>query len=145
MIDMQNKIFTTDFLKTKKKSALIIFNNQWFGFDVSIANENITSLFDTGAGDTLVDPKLIENYPENFQFIQSLEITDGANKKLKSAIYKMKALVVNQNVFNDIYVLAYDLSILQNEIPSVKIILGFNIIKRQNWWFNFEQQEWGHQ
>lgn len=145
LLDHERKVFTTDFQASEKNHPLKIYNNQWFGFPVQIGTKAIVdSLFDTGAAATLLDPKLIEDDPENFEFIQEIEITDGSNKKLKSAIYKMKVLSIQGLDFQDVIVLSYPLDVLQNEMPTVRVILGYNVIRRHNWWFNFDLKRWGN-
>lgn len=144
-IDMTRKVFTTVFAKTGSVEPLKIFAEKWFGFQVNIAGETVDSIFDTGAGGTLVDPKLIVAFPENFEFVQKIDITDGADHTLPSAIYKMKEIAVADKVFRDVHVLSYPLDVLQREMPTVRVVLGFNVIRKQNWWFDFSSETWGAQ
>jgi len=144
MIDNQRNVFTTDFRPISQPFPLLILNEKWFGFPVKIGERHVHSLFDTGAGATLVDPLLIAEIPENFEFLQNIEITDGASRKLESALYRMKRIDIENQVYQDVVVLAYPLDALQQELPSVRVILGYNIIRKQNWWFNFDLKQWGH-
>lgn len=145
LLDMTRKVFTTVFTKNGSVGSLQIFAEKWFGFSVKIAGETVGSIFDTGAGGTLVDPKLIDAHPENFEFVQKIDITDGADHTLPSAIHRMKELIVEDNVFRDIHVLSYPLDVLHREMPTVRVVLGFNVIRKQNWWFDFSSQTWGSQ
>lgn len=143
MIDNQRNVFTTNYAPTTPTHPLLILNKKWFGFSIRIGELYVDSLFDTGAAATLVDPELIKAMPENFEFRKEIEITDGAGRKLQSAIYKLKNLIIEGELHTGINVLTYPLDSLQKELPTVRVILGFNVIRKQNWWFNFEHRQWG--
>lgn len=113
-----------------------------FGFDVIVAGQSTQSIFDTGASQTVIDDKLVEQSPDNFVFIKDLSATDGNNTKIKAVLYRLKRFNFANLELKDIEVIAVDLSNLKAKLPQIDVVIGMDIIQNFTWTFDTQQRLW---
>lgn len=141
-IDYSKQSISTEAHFNSETFDLKHYANQWFGFDIQANGKIIESLFDTGAGLTLVDEKFIEENPENFEFLQKIDITDATDSKAEASLYKMKSLKYGNWESKDILIIAYNFKWIHKELPSVHLVIGHNIINQHHWYLNNLTKQW---
>jgi hypothetical protein len=114
-----------------------------FALDLEIADETIPALFDTGSTATVIDLAFVEAHPEDFQFIEKIDVTEGSNQTVKAGIYRLKSLKIGPINEKDIEIYALDLSYLNSKIPGLKAILGLKQIKNYKWYIDNINARWG--
>lgn len=96
-------------------------------------------IWDTGAGLTTLDQKIIEQQPGDFEFIRDIEVgnTVGSGKTLMK-LYRAKVARVSDASLNDVLVLATDFSQVQAKTGDSTVVgaLGFNALRNHVWYFN---------
>lgn len=102
------------------------------------------ALWDTGAGLTCVDPKLVRQHPTAFTFVQDLDQgKDGTGRPVVMKLYRLDKLTVGTQTFRNLSVLAIDLAVVhENLSKDVDFILGVNAIRQGNWAFDPAHGAW---
>lgn len=113
-----------------------------FGFTIDIEGENIESLFDTGATNTVFDLKFVEAHQENFEFLRELDVTEGSNQSIKAGVYRAKSIRFGKYEDRDVEVYVVSLEYLQSKIPGIKAVLGLNQMKDRKWYFSQNNLMW---
>lgn len=142
-IDYANQIISTEALLDDEVFPILHFKNQWFGFTTTLDEKSMDSLFDTGAGLTLIDETLVEELPQHFEYLGKTELVDSTDTKVEASLYKMKSIRFGKWQANDVVVIAYPFNALHKELPSIRIVIGHNIIKKHHWYFNNILKQWG--
>lgn len=101
-------------------------------------------VWDTGAGVTVFDSKFIKKHPQFFKLAGNSEGTDSTGAKKETPIYEMKDFVLGGKQFPVTKVVAIDLSVPNSIIKTpMDFILGYPILRKANWFFDFPQRKWG--
>jgi len=111
--------------------------------DVQFDGLKARAVWDTGAGMTVVDSQFVSNNPSLFRSISMSRGTDSAGVVRETPLIAMKSMTVGNTTFPAHKVVAIDLSLVSasTDIP-VDLIMGYNIIRRANWWFDFPGKKW---
>ncbi len=141
-IDYTHQSISTDAVFGGETFPLNHYSSMWFGFEVEYDGKTIESIFDTGAGLTLVDEALTKEHPENFEFVQKTEIRDAAESKAEASIYKMKVLKYGKWEAKNILVIAYPFTWIHKYLPTVRIVIGHNIINKHHWYLSNIEKTW---
>ncbi len=132
----------TDILPTASTENLKTYNDTWYGFPVKIEKQIFDSFWDTGAGLTLLDPKIIEAHPENFLKISDTVINDPTGTSVPAAIYRMKSLRLGNMEVKNATVIAYSTEVLRRTVADLYMVLGYNIIRQYNWHMDVKNKKW---
>lgn len=149
-----NRIFKIDFnlfeitdidsfIKNEKSFPLNVYKSDLgghFGFEVTLGNKTVETIFDTGATDTVVSLSLVKQNPEHFKLIKEIEVTDGNNSKLTAGLYELDEIYFGETLIKNFQVYALDLTNLKLKIPSIEIVIGLNWIQKFNWQFDMKNQ-----
>jgi predicted aspartyl protease len=114
-----------------------------FGFEIEIAGSRIPTLFDTGATDTAIDIKFVEDHPEMFEFVKEIDVREGSNQTIKAGVYKMKSVKMGPIVQTDVKVYVLNLSHIQSKIPGVQAVIGLSQMTKNKWYINNKTSVWG--
>jgi hypothetical protein len=124
---------------------LLVAEHNLFVIPLQCGADATEALFDTGATVTAADPLFIRAHPESFHSLgRQMSGIDGTGQKLFVQLYRAKSLKVGERTFRNVVVVATDLSMLR-EGPSrgVQMVLGFNVIRRTDWYFDAATHTWG--
>lgn len=111
--------------------------------NIDIENKSYISIWDTGAGLTTIDKKLVAENPNNFTFIQETEGNDCNEGSLKLNLYLAKKLRVGNIVFKDLKVLVHDFEPISQALgEQIDLALGFNALILKNWKFDLINKTW---
>ncbi|MGE4132663.1 MAG: aspartyl protease family protein [Bdellovibrionales bacterium] len=114
----------------------------WVGMSAEVGGQVVKTLWDTGAGMTVVDKDLVLASPDQYRFVQYIEAGDGLGERWRAAVYKTK-MEVGGHVIEDLQVVAIDFAKIQKDVsPDVKAIVGFNFYERFNWLVDYQQNLW---
>ena len=116
-----------------------------FGFDIQIAGEATGSLFDTGASKTVIDKSFVENSPKDFTLIKNVQATDGNSAKFQVGLYRVSYFKFGHEEFRDLEVYVMDLSALTAKLPTVKAIIGLDLIEKYTWSFDTKAKAWSYE
>lgn len=103
----------------------------------------LKTVWDTGAGITIVDMRIIKKHPNLFREIRPSIGTDSAGIKKESPMFIMTATIIDNMKFAPLKVAGVDLSHLNStiEVP-MDMILGYNTLNKANWLFDFSHKKW---
>jgi hypothetical protein len=106
--------------------------------------QEVRALWDTGVAVTSVDKSFIEANRENFEPTkQSARGIDGSGRPLLLQLYRAKKIVIAERSFEDVRVIAVDLSLLRESVSKdIHAIIGFNLIRRADWFFDRKTRLW---
>lgn len=146
-IDMKN--FKVEIAQSNDQEfhQLNIYKNEYgghFGFNITIADNSIETLFDTGAASTVVDLDFVREHSKHFTLVKEIDVLDGNSATLKAGLYKVDQLQFGDVNLQNVEVYVLDLSGLKNKLPSVVAILGMNIIKDFKWSFNIAESTFNY-
>jgi predicted aspartyl protease len=114
-----------------------------FGFKIGLGNEEVSTLFDTGATDSVFDIDFVIQHQSEFEFIKEIPIQDGSNQTIKAGVYKAKSIRFGSVIDRDVRVYVVSLKSLQSKIPGIQAILGLNQMMRHKWYVNNKKAVWG--
>jgi hypothetical protein len=106
--------------------------------------QDVRALWDTGVAVTSADKTFIAANPENFkptkQFARGI---DGSGRAMLLQIYNAKKITIDEQTFEDVRVVAIDLSLLRESLgKDIHAIIGFNLIRRADWFFDRKNRLW---
>ncbi len=103
----------------------------------------VKAVWDTGAGITIADMRLIKKYPNFFQEIGKSIGTDSTGTKMETPMFTMASTIIGNMEFTPLKVAGVDLSHLNStiEVP-MDVILGYNTLSKANWLFDFPRKKW---
>jgi len=111
--------------------------------DLSWQGVRAQGVWDTGAGMTVFDSGFIKKYPRLFRRVGSSTGTDSTGTKSETPIYEMRGFVLGGQQFPSTRIVAADLSIPNSTIKTpMDFILGFNVLRKANWLFDFRNRKW---
>jgi hypothetical protein len=128
----------------KPFTTLEIGSHHLFTIPLVIGKLHGRALWDSGAGITVVDEKFIQSHQENFKTTDDFETaTDGTGESLPVKAFRAKIIKIGRRTFRNSLVVATDLSILRaNGNPPVQAVIGFNLIRKCDWYFDAKQAKW---
>jgi len=111
---------------------------------VALGGVQAYALWDTGVALTTVDENFIAAHPENFKPTKKyMNGVDGAGKNLLVQIFRAKKITVDDRTFEDVRVVAVDLSLLRANVnKDIQAVVGFNLIRKANWFFDPKNRLW---
>jgi hypothetical protein len=123
---------------------LAVSNQGLFAIPIALGGNEVRALWDTGVSITSVDEAYIAAHPENFRATdKGGSGLDGAGKPLLLQVYRARKIVISGHAFEDIRVVATDLSVLrENWNKDIQAVIGFNLIRRGNWYFDANNRFW---
>ena len=122
---------------------LDVADNKLFYIRSKISEQEYVTLWDTGAELTVIDPELINEHKNNFEYIMDIPNgSDATGNSVYFKLYRMKGLDIGGHQLSG-NVLVMDFAPLKNKINNeAKIILGFNHIRQLNWSFDLQNKKW---
>jgi hypothetical protein len=125
-------------------STLEVGSHHLFTVPLAIGKVDSRAMWDSGAGITVVDEKFIQSHPENFKATDDFETaTDGTGKSIPVKAFRAKVIKIGHRTFRNSRVIATDLSVLRaNGNPPVQAVIGFNLIRKCDWYFDAKQTKW---
>ncbi len=111
--------------------------------DLRFGVRTAQAVWDTGASLTVVDLGFIRQYPALFEPAGQSSGTDSTGAQLQTPMYTMAASTIERYALPPLRVAGVDLSAVNAtiEIP-MDAILGYNVLRRANWLFDFPRQRW---
>ena len=111
--------------------------------DIAFGNVQAQTVWDTGAGFTVVDNAFIEQHPDLFQEVGSSMGTDAGGATMETPMYIMASANIGGQPFAPHKVAGVDLSHVNatTEKPMT-MILGYSTLRQANWLFDFPRKRW---
>lgn len=111
---------------------------------VGVGDNVVRALWDTGVAVTSVDQSFVEGNPQDFVPTKNnVRGVDGAGKAMLLQIYRAKKLAIGDEIFEDVRVVAVDLSVLRESVSKdIQAIVGFNVIGKADWFFDRKSRLW---
>jgi len=102
------------------------------------------AMWDTGSSVTAIDQEFIKAHPEVFKPTKEfMKGTDGAGDTLLVKVFRAKKITIGPRSFRNVRVVAVDLSLLREKIsPELHAVIGFNLIRKADWFFDPENKAW---
>ncbi len=138
----KKEILTDAYPPTDQARPLVRYNGKWIGFPLTVAGVQVDSFWDTGAGFTVVDSEIVDAHPEEFTFIQEIPMGDGTGEHGTAKLYSMKSLRFGDAEVHDSIVISYSLAQIRKEVPSIRIVLGHNVLSQFNWYLDNINSKW---
>ena len=107
--------------------------------DVHFEQGDALAVWDTGASITVVDSTFIKEYPNLFTADGAEKGTDATGATFETPMYKMQPCSIGGRSFPGVRVASVDLSHMN---AKMMMILGYNILSRANWLFDFPDKKW---
>jgi hypothetical protein len=102
------------------------------------------AMWDTGASVTAVDEGFVKAHAEDFKPTGDfMKGTDGAGRALLLQIFRAKKITLGPRTFRNVKVVVLDLALLREKVsPEMHAVIGFNVIRRTDWFFDPQQKTW---
>lgn len=115
-----------------------------FSIPVRIGAADEKAVWDTAAELTAVDEKYVAAHPESFTLIRELNNTvDGTDHPVRTALFNARSVRIGARTFRNVRVLAVDLgTIHRGAARDIQVVLGFNIIRKADWYFDLPNRRW---
>ena len=140
----ENRVVVDEDIAEDRLEALT--TDSKFHLYLPVAFENVTAnaVWDTGAGITVADMTFVEKNPALFQPTDASTGTDSSGTQMETPMFMMTACMIGGHAFPPLKVAGVDLSQVNAsiEIP-MDLILGYNVLHRANWMFDFPNKRWG--
>ncbi len=121
-------------------------SNQYHLLSLPIAfrNSETRAMWDTGSSITAVDQAFIQAHPDDFKPSRnSMKGTDGAGHELIVKSFRARKIAVGSRTFRNLKVVAVDLSLLRENVdPKIYAVIGFNLIRKADWFFDPAKKAW---
>jgi hypothetical protein len=110
---------------------------------IALNGSEAHALWDTGAGTTFVDQDFITAHREDFKATKNyMNGVDGAGHNLLLQMFRAKKITIGDVTFEDVRVVAADLSVLRKVNNNIYAVIGFNLIRKANWFFDAKNRLW---
>ena len=111
--------------------------------DVRFDSLNANTVWDTGAGITVVDLGFIRAHPTLFQYTGGSQGSDSTGAHMEAPTFLMAASLIGGYQFPPHKVAGVDLSHVNTTIDvPMDMILGFTTLSKANWVFDFPNRRW---
>jgi hypothetical protein len=134
-----------DALPGKLNLDLLIYDKNIFSIPTRVGTIETKALWDTGAGLTTVDEQLVKSNPSEFKFVMDIPTgKDATGNPVVMKLYTVEKVVVGGIDFQNVKVLAIDFGVLRDHVDkNIRMIVGFNLITKADWYFDFKTLSWG--
>jgi hypothetical protein len=124
--------------------GLTLYNSGLFTIPVFIGNLAGETVWDTGAELTAVDQSYVAAHPELFKLGGIVGgVMDGNDQPVAARLVKIRRLEVGGRTFRNVSALAVDLqTIHEGTSEKVPLVIGFNVIRRTDWYFDLGTRRW---
>lgn len=102
-------------------------------------------IWDTGAGLTTIDQKVIDENPSAFRFIKNLDVGDTVHAKaMQLKLYEATNFTIGSVTLPKVKILGADFSSIKSKLSdqSIQGALGYNVITHFNWYFDLQAQKY---
>ncbi|WII73401.1 aspartyl protease family protein [Bdellovibrio sp. 22V] len=102
-------------------------------------------IWDTGAGLTTIDQKVIDENPSIFSFIKSLDVGDTVHAKaMQLKLYEATNFAIGSVSLKKVQVLGADFSSIKSKLgaQSIQGALGYNVITHFSWYFDLQAKKY---
>lgn len=125
-------------------SKLKVYKSGLLSVPVTVGEEPVSALWDTGAELSAVDQKYATAHPRDFSFVK--EVTngvDGTHRPIKMRLYKVRALRIGGRAFQNVKVVAINFSSLREGADQeARMVVGFNLVRKASWFFDVPNRLW---
>lgn len=152
---LKNQHVTFDFktrdLNFKNQEAGLPFNKSKAGhilIPVTFNTLNVKTIWDTGAGLTTIDQKIIDAHPGIFRYLKTLEVGDTVSEKgMQLKLYEVDSLKVGPLLLQKVKILGADFSFIAKKVgdPDLGGALGYNVLTHYKWYFDMATQKYSVQ
>jgi hypothetical protein len=120
------------------------YESGMFTIPVRFGGANRMAVWDTGAELTAVDQNFVAANPELFTAGLVIgNVVDGNYQAVAARLWTMKELTIGRRVFRNVRVVAVDFSTIhQGTAPDVHLVIGFNVIRHADWYFDHANRRW---
>lgn len=106
-------------------------------------NVSAKGVWDTGAGITCFDSSFVKKHPSLFSKIGKSIGHDSSGATSETPVYMMKEFSLGGYHFPASKVVVIDLSVPNSTVKTpMDFILGFNVLNKANWIFDFPNKRW---
>ena len=129
--------------KSIEKNKLILYSDSSFGVEANFSKETVQALWDTGAELSVIDKEFVSKNPNLFQHLQTITNgVDATGNAVKLNLYKFDGLQVGGKTLRGT-IMSMDFKLIREKMGTeVKIILGTNLIRNNNWYFDRVEKTW---
>lgn len=126
------------------REPLKIYSSGHIAVSVQVSGRQFEAMWDTGAGVSVVDRRLVSEMPQVFSFIQDIPTGhDGTGAQVFAKLYNMTNLTIGGVSFPESKVLAIDFSAFaQNFSPNMRLVLGPSHMQFHDWFIDIPSQKW---
>lgn len=111
--------------------------------ELSYGDKTTKVIWDTGAGITCVDISFIKKNSRLFEKAGKSEGTDSTGTTMSVPTYLMKEVSIGGYSFPEHFVAGVDFSHLKPKLETpFDIVLGYGILSKANWHFDFPNKKW---
>ena len=125
-----------------KPKPLHLYSSGHFGIPLEIDGEKVLTLWDTGAGLTMVDPDFAKAHPQSIQPVgmeaHGTDLISG--KPLQITISRLLGAKVDGFDLQTLLVGLHNLELARNIQPQV--LIGFNLIHQLDWAIDLRRGQW---
>ncbi len=110
---------------------------------VKCGEKDISAVWDSGAGISLVDLNFIEKNKSLFQEVAHEIGTDSGGSKFSTPVFIMNSIQIAGCQFKPHKVAGVPLSVINKSVKiPMQMILGFGAFQQAKWWFDFPRKQW---
>jgi hypothetical protein len=122
----------------------LLVDEGWHPYiEVGVGAVRASAVWDTGAGITVVDTRVIREQPTLFAAAGRSQGTDATGERVDTPMFTMGTVVIGNRVFPPHRVAGVDLSLVNAGLGmAMDLILGFSTINKANWVFDFPRRRW---
>jgi hypothetical protein len=104
----------------------------------------VRAIWDTGASITAVHEPFVQAHPDDFKATgDSMKGTDGFGHEILVHLFRARKISVGGRSFSNVKVVALDLSMLGKSVEfDPQAVIGFNLIRRTDWYFDPPRRIW---
>lgn len=111
--------------------------------EVGLGEGRANAVWDTGASLTIVDLRLIWEYPAWFAPLDPSIGTDSTGSEMETPMFVMGETTIGGQIFAPLRVAGVDLSFVNRTLAvPMDLVLGHNALRQAHWWFDFPRRQW---
>jgi len=111
---------------------------------IGFSETRTRAVWDTGASITAIDRRFVKAHPDKFKRLsREIKGVDAGGQKIPLELFEAKEINVGRRSFKNVPVVVLDLALLSETVaPDVYAVLGFNVIRRSDWYFDRVKRTW---